>query len=193
MDVRALGSRVRWLLRREGARLRWRGLIGIALLAVAAGLALAVLVPAVDETESLKADVAALRTRMKSVGESGGASARTVAPTRSVQLANFYAFFPASVTLPDWVGQIHNAAQRSGLALDSGEYQLQQSPNERLLRYQVRLPVKGTYPQLRAFVSEVLAKVPSAALDDVVVKRDGIGTPELEARFTFTLFFGDGT
>lgn len=191
MDFRTLIARGQWVLRREGARLRWRGLIGVALIALAIGLALGVLRPAADRTDALEADVAALRARLKSAGEGGHSP--SVAPTRAAQLANFYAFFPVPATLPDSVGQIHNAAQRAGLVLESGEYQMQHVPSERLVRYQVRLPVRGTYPQLRAFVAEVLSKVPSASLDDVLVKREGIGAPELDAKFTFTLFFGGGT
>lgn len=176
-----------WRLRREGARLKWRGLVGLAALAFVAGFAVSVLWPQQRQIDGLKDDVAQLRVRLRSAGDGPAAAAP---PTRVSQLENFHAFFPGMDTLPDWVGQIHVAAQRSGLSLDQGDYQLQQTARERLARYQVRLPVKGSYPQLRRFIAEVLEKVPAAALEDVIVRRDAPGQPLLDARVTFTLFLG---
>ena len=187
MATSALMQDIAWRVRREGARLKWRGLVGIAGLAFVAGFVLSTLWPAQREIASLREDVAQLRHKLKSAGEGPAGSA---APTRASQLENFYGFFPTLSTLPDWVGQIHVAAQRNGVSLESGEYQLQNTGRERLTRYQIRLPVKGTYPQLRGFIAETLQKVPAAALDDVIVKRESIGSPLLDAQVTFTVFFG---
>lgn len=176
-----------WRLRREAARLKWRGLAGLAGLVFVAGFVLSVLWPQQREIATLKDDVTELRARLRSVGDGPVTAAP---PTRASQLGNFYAFFPGLDTLPDWVGQIHIAAKRNGLSLDQGDYQLQQTARERLLRYQIRLPVKGTYPQLRGFIGDVLQKVPAAALDDVIVKRESAGQPLLDARVTFTIFLG---
>ncbi|MBI1397107.1 MAG: hypothetical protein GC151_14115 [Betaproteobacteria bacterium] len=191
MDIRAIGEDAQWLLRREGARLKWRGLAGLALFAAVAGLAVTLVWPVRSDVANLKAEVAGLRARLKAQTRAGGES--RAAPTRADQLDTFYAFFPATRSLPDWVGQIHNAAQRNGLSLDRGDYRLQQHAGEKLLRYEVRLPVKGSYPQLRGFIAEVLHKVPAASLENVTLKRDDIHAPDLDARLTFVIFLGDGT
>lgn len=187
MDARALSRRGHWRLRREVSRLGWSGLAGIALLVIAIALALATLWPAQREISALRAEVAALRGKLRASVSGEGPS---VNPSRQAQLETFYGFFPQPESLPDWIGQVHNAALRSGLVLEKGDYQLQRPPGGRLARYQIQLPVTGTYPQLRAFVAEVLKKVPAAAIEDVAVKRESIGAPRLEARVRISLYLG---
>lgn len=182
MDTAALTS-LRWMARREASRLQWRGMAGIALIVLAAGFALSALLPAQQRIEALRADVSDLRARLKSGGESAN-----VPVARATQLENFYAFFPAVESLPDWVGHVHTTAARNGLVLDSGDYLLERRKGARLAQYQITLPVRGSYSQIRGFVAEVLDKVPAAALDDIVVKRENIGAPALEARLRFVVY-----
>lgn len=186
MDTAALTS-LRWMARREASRLQWRGIAGIALIVLAAGFALSTLLPAQRRIEALRADVSDLRARLKSGGESAN-----VPVARETQVENFYAFFPAVESLPDWVGSIHTAAARNGLALESGDYLLERRKGARLAEYQITLPVRGGYAQIRSFVAEVLDKVPAAALDDIVVKRENIGAPALEARLRFIVYLSAG-
>lgn len=182
MDGAALSS-LRWMARREASRLSWRGIAGVALIVVAAAIVLTTLLPAQHRAQSVRAEVAELRTRLKSSGESPN-----VAPPRATQLENYYAFFPTVESLPDWVGRVHTAAARNDLALESGDYLLERRKDARLAQYQITLPVHGSYAQIRGFVAEVLEKVPAAALEDVVVKRENIGVPTLEARVRFVLY-----
>jgi Tfp pilus assembly protein PilO len=156
---------------------------------VGLGLWLAVLRPTALETESLREEVADLRARLRSSGEHGAVPI----PTDAAQLENFYAFFPRVESLPDWLGHIHTAAARNGLVLESGEYRLVRPRDARLVRYQVMLPVRGTYPQLRGFVAEVLEQVPAAGLEDLVIKRDAIGNPELDVRLKFVIHLAEGS
>lgn len=184
MDPRALTT-FGWLLRREAARLGWRGIVGIVLIVAAIGFWLAALRPMQEQGQVLREQVSELRARLRAGGES-------TAPvqTRSGQLDAFYGFFPRIDTLPDWIGRIHVAAARNGLVLETGEYQLERQKDARLARYQITLPVKGTYPQLRGFVAEVLEKVPAAGLEDVVIKREAIGVPMLDAQLRFVVYLG---
>lgn len=182
-------NHLKWSLRRQVSRLGWRGSAGLALLLASIGFFFSSVMPTQSRIDTLKTEVDDLRARLKSAGENGVTG---VAPTRTSQLDNFYAFFPTVQTLPDWLAQMHTAAARNGLALESGEYQLQRQKGSRLARYQITLPVKGTYPQLRGFVSDLLEKVPAAALEDIIIKREAIATPVLEARLKITIFLGAG-
>jgi Tfp pilus assembly protein PilO len=185
MESAALSS-VRWVARRELSRLTWRGLAGAALLIFALGFAVSSLLPAQRHAAQLKSDVGELRSRLRAVGD-GPAGAAVVAP-RATQLENFYAFFPHVDTLPDWIGRIHTAAARNGLVLESGDYLLERRKEQRLVQYQVTLPVRGSYGQIRGFVAEVLEKVPAAALEDVVMKRESIAASALEARIRWVIY-----
>lgn len=182
MDAPALTA-LRWIGRREASRLQWKGVAGLLLIVGSAAFALTVLLPARHQAEQLRAEVAELRLRLKSSGTNAD-----VPPPRATQLENFYGFFPAVETLPDWVGSVHTAAARNGLALESGDYVLEQRKGLRLAEYQITLPVRGSYAQIRGFIAEVLEKVPAAALEDIVVKRENIGVPGLEARIRFVVY-----
>lgn len=190
MESAALSS-VRWVARRELSRLTWRGLAGAALLIFALGFAVSSLLPAQRHAAQLKSDVGELRSRLRAVGDGPGGAA-VIAP-RATQLENFYAFFPHVDTLPDWIGRIHTAAARNGLILESGDYLLERRKEQRLVQYQITLPVRGSYGQIRGFVAEVLEKVPAAALEDVVMKRESIAAPALEARIRWVIYLaGEG-
>ncbi len=188
MDARALTAHASWWLRREASRLGWRGIAGIALLVLAAALVVFVLRPAQREADELRAEVAQVRAALRAgTGATAGAA---VLPSKIVQLETYYAFFPDVSTLPDWLGEVHLAARRHGLALDSGQYQLQHPAGARLARYELDLPLRGTYPQLRAFLAEVLTKVPAASVEEVLVRRDSVANREMEARVRFAIHLG---
>ena len=72
----------------------------------------------------------------------------------------------------------------SGLA--SAEYRLSSSGEQRLLRYQVVLPVSGTYRMIRVFVARALRELPTMSLDLVQLERETIGDTTVEAQISFT-------
>lgn len=177
-------DRVSWTVKRQLVNLRWVGALGVALLVVAVGLYAFGIGPAQDRLSALSAERTALAARLGSRDEAR-------APvTQSSQLSNFYAFFPPTGAVPDLLGSIERAAQDNGLVLLKGEYRLTRDPQFRLTRYQVTLPLRGSYADVRGFVNDVLEDVPAAALEDLTLKREEIGEPDVEARVRFTLFLG---
>ncbi|MCW5623151.1 MAG: hypothetical protein KIT73_00325 [Burkholderiales bacterium] len=189
-SLRAFGSlrHLGWLAQRELPRLGWRGGVGIVLVLAALGTWFGVLRPMERETAELREQVADLRMRLKA----GGGDIKTVGSPRGDSLETFYAFFPTIETLPDWVGQLHTAAARNGLTLESGEYQLVVPKDARLMRYQITLPIRASYPQLRGFVAEVLDKIPAAGVEDVAIRRENIASPVLDVRLKLTVWLGGG-
>lgn len=191
--ARARLARLRWRVRREFSRLGWPGLAGLALLAAAAVLWLGAWSPDEGRARQLRAEVAGLRTRLHSAGASGSAAAAALPSNRATQLATFHEFFPAVSTLPDWLAALHAAAARNRLALESGDYTLVPPRGEqRLWRYEISLPMKGTWPQLRGFVSEALEQIPAAGLENVVLRREAVGAAQVEAKLEFVLWLGAG-
>ena len=85
---------------------------------------------------------------------------------------------------------MYAAAAAQKLVLEQGEYRLSSDKTGKLARYQVTLPVKGSYLQIRQFVDQALIDVPVATLDDINFKREAIGATQLEARIKFTLYGG---
>lgn len=173
-----------WFARRMAARLGWAGLLGLLLLA--GGGVFHVTALRADQARLRQAEhqAASLRTRIQQAARGG------ITLTGSeAQLAEFYGFF-AGHAATDWLDKIYAAAARHGLTLEQGEYRALPDKTGKLTRYQLTLPVKGSYVQVRKFIDAVLTEVPVAALEDVGFKRETIGSTVLETRIKFTLFLG---
>ena len=159
------------------------GVVGIALVAFAVAFYVSAVAPLAMALAGLRAEADALEQRLQPGGLSGGAKG-----TPAEQLATFYAFFPSPQSSPDWLGKINAAARAKGLVLRSGEYKLERSADLKLARYQITLPVAGSYAQIRGFVGQVLADVPAAALEEITLRRESVSSPTLEARIRLTLY-----
>ena len=184
MSARPVMSRAAWTVKRALIRLRWPGLAGLGLVLFTAGLTFVAVQPARDRLHGLNDEMASLSSRL---GQRGGASAPA---SRRSQLSNFYAFFPLTENVPELLGRVYRAANQNQLLLEKGEYKLSREADFHLARYEITVPVSGDYARVRSFVNEVLQTVPSAALDELSLKRESIDRPELEARVRFSLFLG---
>jgi len=172
-------------LRREVGRLGGAGVVGIGLLVFAVTFYVSAHRPARVELSALRAEARQLQEQLR-MGES--LTGRAAAPEE--QLATFYAFFPREASTPQWLARIYAAAAAKGIALESGEYKLERKTGERLARYEILLPLKGSYAQIRGFVAEVLATVPAAVLEEVNLRRENVQSRRLDARVRFTLYLG---
>ncbi|NQW82141.1 MAG: hypothetical protein HQ445_13310 [Polaromonas sp.] len=77
--------------------------------------------------------------------------------------------------------------QSLGMTAPTGEYKLSCDAIARLCRYRVRLPLVGSYLQIRAFVEQSLLALPLASLDELSLRREGVGSDEVEAGLVFSL------
>lgn len=173
-----------WWLRRGMALLGWPGGAGVLLLLAALGVYGTLVSAHQARLASIKQETATLKQRIAQAAQSGIPESGS-----AEELKKFYSFF-ASGTATEWLDKLYAAADAEKLALAQGEYRGVADKSGKLLRYQVTLPVKGSYVQIRRFIDAALIAVPVAALDDVNFKRETIGTEQLEARIKFTLFLG---
>ena len=172
------------IARRAFHHLGWPGVLGVALVLLSAVVTLSVVQAKTTRLAELKRDSASLKTRIEQAAKSG------IPQTgRQEELAKFYDFF-ADNRLTEWLNKLYAAAAAQELVLEQGEYRITPDKSGKLARYQITLPVKGTYVQIRQFVAQALADVPVAALEDINFKRETIGATQLEARIKFTLFLG---
>ena len=110
------------------------------------------------------------------------------AQTSTQEIAEFYKQFPAGASLPKWLRLIDTTALKRHLVLNRGDYKLTQSKQGQLQRYEIVLPVSGSYVQIRQFIADVLQQLPALALSDLQIKRDNAMSPIVEARLVFVLF-----
>jgi hypothetical protein len=133
-------------------------------------------------------DLAALERRV-AILKAKSILAETTNPlNQGRQLVAFYRQFPDRESTPDWLGKIQTVAQTHQLQLLRGEYRLMDDTSGRLARYQITLPLRGTYPEIRGFIKDVLFEVPAAALDNISFERQKIGDSSVQATVRLTLY-----
>lgn len=91
-----------------------------------------------------------------------------------------------------YVLQVFRAARAFEIGLEAGEYRWQRDAHAETERYQIRLPVKGSYAAIRAFGERVLAELPFASLDEMTLKREAIDEEQLLATLQFSLHLHPG-
>jgi len=104
------------------------------------------------------------------------------------QLGRFAKHFPAPDQARQDILQLQSFAATHGVELRSGDYRVVPDPASGLLRHQVVLPVRGQYPNLRAFVAEAFDQLPWLALSSASFARGAGAAPSIEGQLRFTLY-----
>lgn len=181
-----LWNRVRWKISRWLKNIGMTGLAGVILVVFAVAGYLGAVLPQQARFERLRQDVAEEQARQQTALLSPAVDTRST----EARLHVFYEFFPAREKTPGLLKTIYRAARDEAITLAEGEYKYSHGKAGGIGMYQVDLPVKGSYVQIRRFIVKVLNSVPSAALDEVSFKREIVGSGELEARIRFTIYLG---
>jgi Tfp pilus assembly protein PilO len=163
------------------------GVIGLGLLVFGAAFYASSVAPARDELTRLetRAARAAAGNAQNSTG-AGDAIASSVE-----QLEKFQKRFPAFGDAPALVLKLHTIAAANGLVLETGEYQLVRERDSNVMRYQITLPLKGSYPQVRLFLAQLLDEVPALSLDEIAIKREAVNARSTETRVRLTAYLVD--
>jgi Tfp pilus assembly protein PilO len=111
--------------------------------------------------------------------------------SRNERIRAFVEFFPARKDVPYWIGQIHAVAEKENLTLERGDYRRPTGDGPLPTPVRITLPVKGSYAQIRRFITATLAEVPTLALDEISFQRQGARDTKIEAQIRFTLYAGD--
>lgn len=165
------------------ARLGLVGALGAALLALSALGAVLVVLPAHEHAAELAHDVEQGRARLARLRS--GEEVQAAAP--EAQAARFHDALPEQRAATAAIDRIYAAAEQEKLSLARGEYSLVIEPATGLAQYQILLPVRGTYPQIRRFVGTALDAVPALGLEDLSLQRKKIGDAQVDARLRMTL------
>lgn len=182
---------ISWRQRDQALRfLGWPGVVAIALLAANLAFYFSVTIPARDEVERLRASAEYAQAKKQRLARNHLA---TLPPTPASDLQRFNAFFPPAQEAPKWISTVYAAARGEKLVLERGDYKGLRDVGVPLVRYQMTLPVKGTYPQIRRFIAEILEEIPSASIDDISIKRDKISSEAVDARIKISLYMKDGS
>ena len=158
-------------LRRELGR---SGMAALALLVLAGVFHKAALEPLQARAERLAQQVA--RQAPKAPGQSGAAAGK---------LETLYAYLAREEGTTDWLAKLHAIGKATGVELQSASYKTHKA-GSRLERYEIVVPLTGSYTQMRDFLKRALAEIPVLSLDQISLKRENRreGTVQAELRLT---------
>jgi hypothetical protein len=148
------------------------GLAAIALLAVALAFSNLVVKP-------LKEKSALLQDRVSRQAPDG-------ARPSADKVAAVYQFLEKEEQATDWLAKLHGIGAATGVQLKSASYRTQKT-DARIVRYEMVLPVAGSYAQIREFLQRSLAEVPVLSVDQLNLKRDGKNANVIQAEMRLTL------
>jgi len=133
------------------------GLASIALLAAALAFSHLVVKP-LEERHGLLKETVARQAR------AGGA-----APSGE-KVAAVYEFLGRGEDTTDWLAKLHAIGVATGVQLKSAAYRTEKTEG-RIVRYEIALPMSGSYPQIRDFLKRALAEIPVMSVDSISMKR----------------------
>ena len=177
-------NRLVWTASRWVTELGLPGIAGIFLVFISLAGFLSIIFVEHSRLDQLTQDVAVEQKRldMSRLNPAGDAK------SSGAQLRAFYEFFPPRQKAPNLFKTIYGAAHDESIRLSQGEYKYSLGKAGRVGIYQVNLPVKGSYIQIRKFIVKVLNSLPSAALEEVSFKRETVGRGDLEAKISFSIY-----
>ena len=154
--------------------------VGLAALGVLAG-ALVFLVFVLRPLEARKADLESeLATRANATG------ARSSAAQSAEKLAGLYVLLATREQPAELLARLHAAGAGAGVELRAAEYRLQNAVG-RIERYEITLPVAGSYAQIRTFIGGALKEIPAMSLDHVSFRRQRPEDSQVQAEVRVTL------
>jgi hypothetical protein len=109
-------------------------------------------------------------------------SSRSEPGTAAGKVASVYGFLEKPEQTTDWLAKLHGIGAATGVQLRSASYKTH-ATGSRIERYEIVLPVAGSYPQIRDFLKRSLAEIPVLSVDQLTLKSDK-GTLNAELRLT---------
>jgi hypothetical protein len=109
-----------------------------------------------------------------------------LAATPAARLAAFYAFFDTEEQATDWLAKLEAIAKGVGMTLPSADYRMHKTGTG-IERYEITLPLSGSYAQIRAFVENALNQVPVLSLDHIRFRRERASDSAVQADVRLTL------
>ncbi|WP_369986780.1 type 4a pilus biogenesis protein PilO [Pseudomonas xanthosomatis] len=173
------------ILHEAVARLGRAGVAAVLVAALALGLALAGVLPQWQMVRELRASEADASAQVRRV-ERG--ELKLAARPEQQALDDLRQQLPGQPQASELIERLYHLASAEQISLARGEYALGVDPKTQLARYQITLPVRGSYPQIRGFLKALLGQLPTLVLEDLELQRKRIGDRELSGRVRMTLY-----
>lgn len=181
-QLNQLLPQLRWQIGRLGVP----GKIGIGFLVVSAIYFFSAVAPQETALQQLKERAETLQIQAQKPPSGDADAGKKMTGDQALQA--FYDFFPMIDSSPFWIRELVRIAKKQNVELSSSEYRLINEQDARLARYEMVLPVRGNYAQIRAFIADALEAVPAMAISAIAIKREAVSSDRLELRLEINLF-----
>jgi len=101
------------------------------------------------------------------------------------KVAAVYQYLSKEETTTDWLAKLHGIGTATGVQLRSANYKTLPADG-RIVRFEIVVPVTGSYGQIRDFLKRSVAEIPVMSVDQVTLKRQE-KTSSLQAELRLTL------
>ena len=97
-----------------------------------------------------------------------------------------YEYLQKDEETTDWLAKLHGIGTATGVQLKSANYRTHQTDG-RIVRYEMVIPIAGSYPQIRDFLQRALADIPVMSVDQLALKRETRNDGAIQAELRLTL------
>jgi Tfp pilus assembly protein PilO len=113
-----------------------------------------------------------LQEKNLSLTEAASRSGRKADSAQSGEkVAAVYEYLRKEEDTTDWLAKLHGIGIATGVQLRSATYRTQPT-DARIVRYEIVLPVSGSYGQIRDFLKRAAAEIPVMSIDQITLKKD---------------------
>ncbi len=126
-----------------------------------------------------------LEERNALLKESTSRKANIAAPSGE-KVAAVYEYLRKDEDTTDWLATLHGIGTATGIQMRAASYSTKPAEG-RIVRYEIVLPVAGSYAQVRDFLKRAQAEIPVMSIDQVSLKKDEKKGSALHAELRLTL------
>jgi len=102
------------------------------------------------------------------------------------KVASVYEYLEKPEATTDWLAKLYAIGRATGVELAQANYKTQ-SASGKLERYEIVVPLAGSYTQMREFLKRALAEIPVLSLDQITLKREHRREGMLQAELRLSL------
>lgn len=159
----------------------WQALLGLILLIACILFNIAVVIPKSHQLEQLK-------FRKSQLSATASEHAKTLEDASpQALLRTFYHFLPPESDAVKLLSQVYKVATDYDVTAEKVDYHLTRNPTAQFSSYQVSLPLRGSYVEIRQFVNTLMNTLPSMSIDELSFHREDIHSNQVEANLRFSL------
>jgi Tfp pilus assembly protein PilO len=126
-----------------------------------------------------------LEERNALLKQSVSGKSNTAAPSGE-KVAAVYEYLRKDEDTTDWLAKLHGIGTATGIQMRAASYSTKPAEG-RIVRYEIVLPVAGSYAQIRDFLKRAQAEIPVMSIDQVSLKKDEKKGGAIHAEMRLTL------